>query len=160
MKSPRKKTLVAVLSGLLTSVVLLSSFCLAAQDHHESASSPALKIHPRVFHLIDCWVSDSARPVVTEVNLDAVKMDGNEFNDEGLTQDGEWAAAPGENGGFLRYRQLSAKGNHYKVEYQENGGGSLTSACIIEFSIEKREIHVDTKSVTMRALRVLSISSK
>ena len=140
-------------------VAALSAVCLAATEHSES-SPVALKLHPKVFNLIDCWISDSERPVVTEVNLDAVDKDGNEFNDDGVTQDGEWTKAPGEGSGFMRYRVLRAKGNQYKVEYQENGGGSLTTACMIEFVIEKRQIRKDDKSVTFRALRVLSIASK
>ena len=141
-------------------VAALSVVCIAAADHSESSKPAALKLHPKIFNLIDCWISDSERPVVTEVNLDAVDQDGNEFNDDGVTQDGEWTKAPGEGSGFLRYRVLSAKGNQYKVEYQENGGGSLTTACMIEFVIEKRQIRKDDKSVTFRALRVLSIASK
>jgi hypothetical protein len=95
---------------------------------------------------------------VTEINLDAVEKDGNEFNDDGLTRDGEWIRAPGEGSGFWRYRVVSAKGNHYKVEYQENGGGSLTTSCEIEFSIDHREIRVDGKVVNIRVLRVLSLA--
>src|SRR4030095_15201201 len=89
----------------------------------------ALKIHPKVFSMINCWISDSESPVVTEINLDAVEKDGNEFN-----QDGQWFQSPGaDSNGFMRYRVLESKGNHYKVEYQENGGGTLTTASTIEF---------------------------
>jgi hypothetical protein len=31
----------------------------------------------------------------------------------------------------MRYRVLESKGGHYKIEYQENGGGTLTAASII-----------------------------
>jgi hypothetical protein len=55
---------------------------------------------------------------------------------------------------------LEAKGNHYKVEYQENGGGSLTTASIIEFSIEKRTIQQNGKPANIRVLRVTSYRSK
>jgi hypothetical protein len=37
--------------------------------------------------------------------------------------------------GFMRYRALELKGDHYKIEYQENGGGTLTTAAVIEFEI-------------------------
>src|SRR5215467_6624551 len=30
--------------------------------------APVLKVHPKVFSLIDCWESDSEYPVVTEIN--------------------------------------------------------------------------------------------
>ena len=49
---------------------------------HEKTATPAaahtsaLKIHPKVFSMIDCWISDSESPVVTEINLDAVEKNG------------------------------------------------------------------------------------
>jgi len=127
----------------------------------KSASAAALKIHPKIFNLIDCWISDSESPVVTEINLDAVEKNGNEFNDDGLKQDGEWMQCPlPDTNGFMRYRVLESKENRYKVEYQENGGGTLTTASTIEFVIEKREIQRDGKPVAIRVLRVLSHASK
>jgi hypothetical protein len=60
----------------------------------------------------------------------------------------------------MRYRLLESKGNHYKVEYQENGGGTLTTRSIIEFEIEKRDIRRDGKPMTIRVLRVFSHSQK
>jgi hypothetical protein len=60
----------------------------------------------------------------------------------------------------MRYRVLESKGNHYKVEYQENSGGTLTTASIIEFEIEKRSIHRDGKPVTMRVLHITSYNQK
>jgi hypothetical protein len=135
---------------------------------HEEAGKPAeaqkisaLKIHPKVFNMIDCWISDSESPVVTEINLDAVEKNGNQFNDDVLAEDGEWLRCPvPDTGGFMRYRVLEAKGNHYKVEYQENGGGSLTTSSVIEFAIDKRNIQRGGKPVTIRVLRVLSCNQK
>jgi len=60
----------------------------------------------------------------------------------------------------MRYRVRESKDNHYKVEYQENGGGTLTTASIIEFEIEKRNIRRDGKPVTIRVLRVSSYNQK
>jgi hypothetical protein len=94
-------------------------------------------------------------------NLDAVEKNGNEFNENGLKQDGEWLQSPApDSNGFMRYRVLESKGNHYKVEYQENGGGTLTTASTIEFDIEKRNIQHDNKPVTIRVLRVSSYNQK
>jgi hypothetical protein len=126
-----------------------------------AAQTSALKIHPKVFSMINCWISDSESPVVTEINLDAVEKDGNEFNQDGLKQDGEWLQSPApDSNGFMRYRVLQSKGNHYKVEYQENGGGTLTTASTIEFEIEKRNIQRDSKPMTIRVLRVSSYNQK
>jgi hypothetical protein len=126
-----------------------------------AAETSALKIHPKVFNMIECWLSDTESPVVTEINLDAVKANGNEFNQDGLKEDGEWLrySVP-DTGGFMRYRVIESKGNHYKVEYQENGGGTLTTASTIEFDIDKRNIHRNGSPATIRVLRVSSVTQK
>jgi hypothetical protein len=128
----------------------------------ETGGAPELKLHPKIFNMIDCWISDSESPVVTEINLDAVDKNGNEFNDDGLKADGEWTRCPTPEDarGFMRFRVLESKGNHYKVEYQENGGGTLTTASIIEFEIQKRNIQRDGKPASIRVLRVTSYSEK
>jgi hypothetical protein len=156
--------------GFSASGITLTEFAKIVQSLHpvrdtgqtpHASSAASLKIHPKVFNLIDCWISDSESPVVTEINLDAVEKNGNEFNDDGLKQDGEWMRCPmPDTNGFMRYRVLESKGNRYKVEYQENGGGTLTTAAIIEFAIEKREIQRDAKPATIRVLRVLSYALK
>jgi hypothetical protein len=149
----------------------LAEFSKIAQSLHpvrdEKAATPAasqpsaLKIHPKVFSMINCWISDSESPVVTEINLDAVEKNGNEFNQDRLKQDGEWLQCPAaDTNGFMRYRVLESKDSHYKVEFQENGGGTLTTASTIEFSIEKRSIQHDGKPVAIRVLRVASYDQK
>jgi hypothetical protein len=126
-----------------------------------AAETAPLKIHPKVFNLIDCWISDSESPVVTEINVDAVEKNGNQFNEDGLKQDGDWLTySLPDTGGFMRYRVLESKGNHYKVEYQENGGGTLTTASTIEFDIEKRKIHRGGSPMAIRVLRVSSYNAK
>jgi hypothetical protein len=126
-----------------------------------TAETSALKIHPKVFNLIECWISDSESPVVTEINLDAVERNGNQFNEDGLKQDGDWLTySTPDNGGFMRYRVLDSKRNHYKVEYQENGGGTLTTASTIEFDIEKKNIHRNGSPASIRVLRVSSYTQK
>jgi hypothetical protein len=126
-----------------------------------SAEKSALKIHPKVFNMIDCWISDSESPVATEINLNAVEKNGNQFNEEGLKQDGDWLVySLPDTGGFMRYRVLELKGNHYKIEYQENGGGSLTTASTIEFEIEKRHIRRNGSPMSIRVLRVSSYTQK
>lgn len=128
----------------------------------ETGGAPELKLHPKIFNMIECWISDVESPVMTEINLDAVDKNGNEFNDDGLKADGEWTRCPNPDSkeGFMRFRVLESKGNHYKVEYQENGGGTLTTASIIEFDIQKRNIQRDSKPASIRVLRVTSYSEK
>ena len=164
--------------GFSATGITLAEFAKIVQSLHpiggkkalEPASTPAdvpaaetstLKIHPKVFNMIECWISDSESPVVTEINLDAVEENGNQFNEDGLKQDGDWLSYPTpDTGGFMRYRVLEAKGNHYKVEYQENGGGTLTTASTIEFDIDKRTIHRNGSPATIRVLRVSSYTQK
>ncbi len=133
--------------GFSSTGMTVAEFSKIAQSFHpirdeKSAASAApqtsaLKIHPKVFSMVNCWISDSESPVVTEINLDAVEQNGNEFNQDGMKQDGEWLQCPvPDTNGFMRYRVLESKGSHYKVEFQENGGGTLTTASTIEFSIE------------------------
>jgi hypothetical protein len=126
-----------------------------------AAQTSALKIHPKVFNMIDCWVSDSESPVVTEINLDAVEKNGNQFNRDDVSQDGEWlrASLP-DTSGFMRYRVLESKGNHYKIEYQENGGGTLTTASVIEFDVVKRDVRREGKPLSVRVVRVTSYNQK
>jgi hypothetical protein len=153
--------------GFSATEITVAEFGKIVQSLHpirsEAAAvqTSALKIHPKVFSMIDCWVSDSESPVVTEINLDAVERNGNEFNQDGVRQDGDWlrCSMPDTNG-FMRYRVLESKANHYKVEYQENGGGTLTTSSTIEFEIENLEIHREGKPATIRVLRVSSYAHK
>ena len=153
---------VAEFEKIMNSLRPVKTAAPSADRPKETGGASELKLHPKIFNLIDCWVSDSESPVVTEINLDAVDKNGNEFNDDGLKQDGEWTRCPNPDSkdGFMRFRVLESKGNHYKVEYQENGGGSLTTSSIIEFTIDKRTIQRDGKSLSMRVLRVTSYQSK
>ncbi len=134
----------------------------AAGSATPAAEQPSVpKIHPKLFNMISSWISDSESPVATEINLDAMEKNGNEFNKDDVRQDDEWVRCPvPDTEGFMRYRVLESKGNHYKVEYQENGGGTLTTASIIEFNIEKRNIRRDGKPATISVLRVTSYNQK
>jgi hypothetical protein len=138
-----------------------STFSSGPASNAAAVEMSALKIHPKVFNMIDCWISDSESPVVTEINLNAVEKNGNQFNEDGLKQDGEWLSySSPDTGGFMRYRVLEGRGNHYKVEYQENGGGTLTTASTIEFDIDKRNIRHNGSPMTVRVLRVSSYTQK
>jgi hypothetical protein len=155
----------ALLSGrkllLLLLAVTVSGAVASAGEKNAGAASPALKVHPKVFSMVQGWLSDGESPIVTEINLDAVAASRNQFDHDGLKQEEGWTRCAGPDGdGFLRYRVLEAKGARYKVEFQENGGGSLTTAALIEFAIEKREVRVNDKPATIRVLRVLSYRAK
>jgi hypothetical protein len=130
-------------------------------DKKAEEAAPELKLHPRIFTYIEGWLSDGESPIATEINLDAAEKSANQFNTDEIKRQDGWIRCPGRDGmGFLSYRVLENKGRHYKVAYQENGGGSLTTEAIIEFNIEKRDIKVDGKPQTIHVLRVLSYASK
>jgi hypothetical protein len=141
-------------------VLVLAVPCLQASDKKAAPQQPDPRIHPKVFSYIEGWLSDGESPVVTEINLDAVEVSGNQFQADDIKQENEWTRSPNADGGFLRYRFTEHRGNHYKVVYQNNGGGSLTTAATIEFSVEKRDVKVEGKSKTVRVLKVLSYASK
>ena len=170
-KEPQGHPALGRFHGFSATGITLAEFSKIAQSLHpirddKAAASAApqlsaLKIHPKVFSMINCWISDSESPVVTEINLDAVEKNGNEFNQDGLKQDGEWLQCPvPDTNGFMRYRVLESKGGHYKIEFQENGGGTLTTASVIEFGIEKRNIQRDGKPALIQVLRVSSYVQK
>ena len=144
-------------SLLLTAAFLLAHPAFAA----DGDTAAGLKVHPKVFSLVDCWVSDSVAPVVTEFNMEALEKNDDQFFDEQVKREDGWTRSPNEEGtGFFRYRVLEAKDNRYKVEFQSNGGGTFTSQSFIECSIEKREIKVQGKAKTIRVLRILGYSMK
>jgi len=118
-------------------------------------------IHPQVFALVGCWLSDAESPVVTEFNLDAVTKNNDQFDKDAVTIENGWTVlrSPGKRG-FKRYRILEGVRDRYKVEFQENGGGSLTTSSLIEFSVTKRSIQIEGKERAIRVLRVTSWSAK
>jgi hypothetical protein len=97
-------------------------------------------------------------PVVTEVNLNAVRRNRNQFDQDEVKQEGEWIVYQVPEGGFKRYRVIEQKDKHYLVEYQDNGGGTLTTSSRIGFSLERREILVNGRPKVINTLRVSSYS--
>ena len=114
--------------------------------------------HPAVFNMIGSWTSDVESPVITEVNLDAVQRNRNQFDRDEVKREGEWVVYGVPEGGFKRYRVIEHKGNYYKVEYQDNGGGTLTTSSLIGFTLERREILVGGRPKAINTLRVISHS--
>ncbi|HLF83674.1 MAG TPA: hypothetical protein VI837_05815 [Blastocatellia bacterium] len=94
---------------------------------------------------------------MTEISLDAVAQNDNQFPSNEIRQDGEWISCATEGGrGFKAYRILETAGTRYTVEYQENGGGTLTTSALIEFVVEKRILRKDGKAKSIRVVKVLA----
>ena len=110
-KGPDSHPILGRFHGFSATGITLAEFTKIIQSLHPirdqkgaASAAPqasALKIHPKVFNMIDCWISDSESPVVTEINLDAVERNANQFNGDGLKQDGDWLSyAKSDSGGF------------------------------------------------------------
>ena len=141
--------------------ICLALGCLIATANSSDVRSPLPAIHPKVFQLVESWISDTEQPVVTEVNLDAVTKNRNQFDFSTVRTVGEWIEYTTDNDqGFHRFRERKSSSGCYAVEYQSNGGGTLTTASIIEFTIEQRELQKDGKPISVRVLRVASVASK
>lgn len=110
-------------------------------------------IHPKVFSLVECWISDTAEPVLTEINLDAVRENRNQFDHHAIRRDGEWIRAD-EDREYWRYRVLSRHGNAFVVEFQHNGGGTLTASSRIGFTLATRTLLIDGKKQQVQVMQV------
>lgn len=118
-------------------------------------------LHPRAFELVTCWMSDTVQPVATELSLDAIAGNDDQFIGP-VTRDGEWVQAPGSDGeGFLRYRVLGRDtGGVTMVEFQANAGGTLTSSARIGYRLIARTFDRDGRKQGLRVLRVVRFDDK
>ena len=120
--------------------------------------SPA--IHPHVFSLITCWPSDRGEPVVTEINLDAVELNRNQFPPENVVLRTPWHEySLDDGGGFERYRIVSSRQGCITAEFQHNRGGTFTSVSTVQFRISTRVLQQQGRAVCCRVLQVLSIQA-
>ena len=127
------------------------------------------RIHPNVFEMVTSWDSDIEEPVVTEVNLDAVAKNRNQFDFAKVKRNGEWIECVGEDDqGFRRYRnmkdprplgQIGSNKKRLVVEFQRSAGGTLTTRTMIEFVIETRQVRKSGKTLPIQVLRVISIEA-
>lgn len=134
--------------------VCISGLVSAAEPPVRSAQEP-FTIHPIALQLIVGWISDPEAPVVTELNLDAIERNRNQFDPDQVTVDGEWRRAPHPGGmGFLRYRIRQAAGRELTVEFQENAGGTLTTAVVLRMTLEQRTLCINGQERKVSVLRV------
>lgn len=138
--------------------VLIASASIPAGD---DPATDLKDLHPKLFEMVLCQLSDTEQPVVTEFNLDAVRKNRNQFDFQAIQSTSEWKQVPGSGGiGFQRFRLLQSEGGHHTIEYQTNSGGTLTSSAVIGFSIASRTIQVEGVPVNTRVLRITSVSRK
>lgn len=146
---------------LLAATAILGTTSLHANEDGIKAQAQPLSVHPQVFAIMQSWISDTENPVVTEINLDAAEKNRNQFPNDAIKEEGGWIVfRDAETKAFKRYRVVTAKQEKYKIEYQENHGGTLTISSVIEFSIVNRTINLNGKPTSIRVLRVDSHKSK
>jgi len=62
------ETLARNMKSLVALLIWSATLCRAAEVAPQD-------IHPKVFQMVDCWLSDNSAPVTTEINLDAVRAE-------------------------------------------------------------------------------------
>ena len=105
--------------------------------------------------MVTCWVPDTDQPVVTEVHRNAINTNCNQFDQSAVsTADGWGTYWDQETQGLLCYRELESGGNSYRVEFQDNSGGSFTASTTIGFSILKCSVTTPAVNRTISISRV------
>ena len=154
-----KMRLSAIVAILLCGSVFLA-INLSQKSEETRLPTP---IHPLVFKLILCWDSDTISPVATEINLEAVYKNDDQFDYSRIAKEKdlggvEWIVyTPSDQRGYNRYRIVEQTSQMTRVIFNENGGGSYTSQAKITYQIVKRSLQIEGKKNDISALRVLAI---
>ena len=142
-------------------MVIMASASVTVADSEADASRIIERIHPKLFEMVTSWDSDTEEPVVTEINLDAVAKNRNQFDFSKVKKNGDWIESAGDDGhSVCRYKIIKSDKQRQSIEFQRNGGGTLTTVSLIEFVIETREIRKAGKVRRIQVLRVISIETK
>lgn len=158
-RTPSFRVLSAIVATLLCGLVFLA---INSSKKSEGEHISTL-IHPLVFKLILCWDSDTISPVATEINLEAVYKNNDQFDYSRVTKEKdlggvEWIVyTPSDQRGYNRYRIVEQTSQMTRVIFNENGGGSYTSQAKITYQIVKRSLEIEGKKNNISALRVLAI---
>ena len=128
----------------------------------ETEALPVIgRIHPKLFEMVIAWDSDTEQPVVTEINLDAVAKNRNQFDFSKVKKNGDWIECAGDDGcGFIRFKTLNSDKKRLLIEFQRNAGGTLTIGVLIEFVVETRDVLKAGKTHPIQVLRVISFEAK
>lgn len=137
-------------------IAILATLCLCAGClTTQPAIEPLPVIHPKVFSMVRCWWSDTEQPIVTEINLDAVEANRNQFDYGSIINNGQWISVKSDDSsGYMRYQVIGRKGNLVYLKFQDNGGGSLTYECELGISFSHRTIEFNGRPKLIRVLRI------
>jgi hypothetical protein len=152
---------IANFNATMLSMIVWSVLSGSPVQAEESTTLAMEDIHPTMFEMVLCRLSDTDQPVVTEFNLDAIRKNRNQFDFSEVKHRQEWRESPGIDGqGLQRFRLLRSHGEIHTIEYQTNSGGTLTTTAEIEFSIESRSIKIAGHPVATRVLKITSVSER
>ena len=149
------------MTKLLTLLFMAICVSASAAASETDASRVVGRIHPKLFEMVTSWDSDTEQPVVTEINLDAVVKNRNQFDFSEVKKNGDWIECAGDDGGgFSRFKTIKSDKTRFLIEFQRNAGGTLTMGALIEFVVETREVLKAGKAHPIQVLRVISIEAK
>ncbi len=74
--------------------------------------------HPLVFSKVESWISDTMSPVLTEVNLDAVQRNRNQFDRDEIKQEGGTLTTGSQIGFTLDKREIIVDGKPKAINTQ------------------------------------------
>ena len=122
-----------------TSAVLIAASLCCWCNSEPLAEEHSEIIHPKAFAMVTCWLSDTEQPVVTEISLDAVRINRNQFYGLVTSSEDGWVRySDEESGGFLVHpvngEVPPVKGRPWKLPHYANrgktssSGGELASA--------------------------------
>lgn len=137
---------------------ILALLLWSAALGHAAEVTPQ-EVHPKVFQMIGCWLSDTSTPVITEVNLDAVRANRNQFDYASVKNEDGWITFQGDRE-MLRFKIIASSKESCTITYQENGGGSLTTERVIRFRIFPRKVEIEGVEREISILHVLAIGAK
>ena len=159
MKKGKKSAKMISVKEVGLRLTLLGAVCVCGCFNNQTVSDDAI-FHPKMFTLMQNWISDTESPVVTEINLDAINKNRNEYDFKAIKHNDEWYRYDdNKKHTYYRYKIISKNGDTYKILFQDGGTGSFVSTSEIKFEIIYRSIIVDREKKNIRILRVAAIKS-
>ena len=136
---------------------LFMAICVSASvaASETDASAVVGRIHPRLFEMVTSWDSDTEQPVVTEINLDAVVKNRNQFDFSKVRTNGAWIECAGDDGrGFSRFKTIKSNKNHL-VAPRSSPAKSPHSGSALTFVRRTRVFSLARRRLFLRAELVL-----
>ena len=135
-----------------------------ASPNAEHAQTVTRLVHPAVFEMALGWISDTVSPVVTEVNLDAIYTNRNQFDYDLVkvseSQGPKIVHYQRSEGGYLSYKVNAEKNGVTSITLYDSGGGSGVGVTEITYEIKKRSVRINGVSREIEVLRILGVDDQ